>query len=130
MEKVWLITPNESEAGLLTGVMVNNDASAEKAAHLLLKMGIQNVIITLGENGCLLCNESGSKHFKSFKVTAVDTTAAGDVFNGALANAVSTGKTLHEAIIFATAAAALSVKRAGAQPSIPTLTEIETFLNR
>jgi ribokinase len=129
LKKVWLITPNETEASLLTGIEVKDAVSAVKAAEHLLKMGINNVIITLGENGSLLCNEKGSEHFKAFKAKAVDTTAAGDVFNGTLAVAVTNEKTLQEAINFAAAAAAISVTREGAQPSIPTHTEINNFLN-
>ena len=129
LKKVWLITPNETEASLLTGVEVKDAASAVKAAEHLLKMGIKNVIITLGENGSLLCNEKGSEHFKAFTAKAVDTTAAGDVFNGTLAVAVTNEKTLQEAINFAAAAAAISVTREGAQPSIPTHSEINNFLN-
>lgn len=129
LKKVWLITPNETEASLLTGIEVNDTPSAKKAAEHLLKLGIRNVIITLGENGSLLCNEKGSEHFKAFKAKAVDSTAAGDVFNGTLAVAITNEKSLEEAIRFAAAAAAISVTREGAQPSIPTLTEIKDFLN-
>jgi len=129
LKKVWLITPNETEASLLTGIEVKDASSAEKAAEHLLKMGIKNVIITLGENGSLLCNEKGSEQFKAFKAKAVDTTAAGDVFNGTLAVAITNEESLQEAINFAAAAAAISVTREGAQPSIPTRTEIESFLN-
>jgi len=129
LKKVWLITPNETEASLLTGIEVKDTSSAEKAAEHLLTMGIKNVIITLGENGSLLCNEKGSEQFKAFKAKAVDTTAAGDVFNGTLAVAITNEESLQEAINFAAAAAAISVTREGAQPSIPTRTEIESFLN-
>ena len=128
-KKIWLITPNETEASLLTGIEVKDTPSAVKAAEHLLKMGIKNVIITLGENGSLLCNEKGSESFKAFKAKAIDTTAAGDVFNGTLAVAITNEEPLHEAINFAAAAAAISVTREGAQPSIPTRNEIENFLN-
>ncbi len=130
LKKVWLITPNETEASLLTGIEVVDAKSAVKAAERLLNMGIKNVIVTLGENGSLLCNEKGSEHFKAFKVKAVDTTAAGDVFNGTLAVAITNEEPLPEAINFAAAAAAISVTREGAQPSIPNRTEIENFLNQ
>ena len=86
LKKVWLITPNETEASLLTGIEVTDDQSAEKAANCLLQLGIRNVIVTLGENGSLLSNEKGVQHFKAFQVEAVDSTAAGDVFNGTLAS--------------------------------------------
>ena len=129
LKKVWLITPNETEASLLTGIEVRDMASAEKAAKSLLKIGAKNVIVTLGENGCLFCNGKDTKYFKAYKVKSVDTTAAGDVFNGTLAVAITNGKSFIEAIDFAAAAAAISVTREGAQPSIPTLLEIKKFLN-
>jgi ribokinase len=129
LKKVWLITPNETEASLLTGIEVIDTTSAVKAAERLLNMGIKNVIVTLGENGSLLCNGKGSQHFKAFNVKAVDSTAAGDVFNGTLAVAITNEKSLEGAINFAAAAAAISVTREGAQPSIPTRAEIENFLN-
>ena len=130
LQKTWLITPNETEASLLTGVEVVDVESAQKAATVLLSKGIKNVIITLGEKGSLLFNSNGSKYFNAFKVTAVDSTAAGDVFNGTLAVAISEDKTLEESINFSAAAAAISVTRNGAQPSIPTLDEVEAFLNK
>ncbi|MCK5441512.1 MAG: ribokinase [Maribacter sp.] len=129
LKKVWLITPNETETSLLTGIEVVDSASAGKAAEHLLKMGVKNVIVTLGENGSLLCNKDGMEHFKAFEANAVDTTAAGDVFNGTLAVAITNEKSLQEAINFAAAAAAISVTREGAQPSIPTHAEIDNFLN-
>lgn len=130
LQKTWLITPNETEASLLTGVEVINEITAKKAAVLLFQKGVKNVIITLGERGSLLFNNNGSKHFDAFKVDALDTTAAGDVFNGTLAVAVSENKSIEESINFSAAAAAISVTRNGAQPSIPKLEEVEVFLNK
>lgn len=129
LNKVWLLTPNETEASLLSGIDVQDPVSALKAAEQLLKMGVENVLVTLGENGSLLCNGKGSERFKAFKVKAIDTTAAGDVFNGTLAVAITNDKSLQEAIGFAAAAAAISVGRKGAQSSIPTRFEIENFLS-
>jgi ribokinase len=129
LNKVWLLTPNETEASLLTGIEVIDVASAEKAARELLKVGIENVIITLGENGSILCNKNGTEHFKAYKVKSVDSTAAGDVYNGTLAVAITNGKSLIEAIQFAAAASAISVTCKGAQPSIPFRKEIDQFLN-
>ncbi len=128
LKKVWLITPNETEASLLTGMDVVDQESAAKAAQHLLKMGVKNVIITLGENGSLLHTEKGSEHFKAYRAKAIDTTAAGDVFNGTLAVAITEGSALPEAIRFAAAAAAISVTREGAQPSIPSRSEIAVFI--
>jgi len=128
LKKVWLITPNETEASLLTGIEVTDNQSAEKAANCLLQLGIRNVIVTLGKNGSLLSNEKGVQHFKAFQVEAVDSTAAGDVFNGTLATAITNEEPLTKAINFAAAAAAISVTKEGAQPSIPTRKEIDNFL--
>lgn len=130
LKKVWLLTPNETEASLMTGIAVTDAASAVEAAEHLLKMGIRNVIVTLGENGSVLCNGRGSEHFKAYKAQAVDTTAAGDVFNGTLAVAITNEESLQEAINLAAAAAAISVTREGAQPSIPIRTEIDSFLSK
>lgn len=130
LQKTWLLTPNETEASLLTGVEVYNEITAKKAATVLLQKGVKNVIITLGEKGSLLVNKNGIKHFEAFKVNPVDTTAAGDVFNGTIAVAVSKNKSLEESINFSTAAAAISVTKNGAQPSIPKLEEVEAFLNK
>lgn len=128
LQKLWLLTPNESEAELLTGIKVVDLESAQQAGAFLVQQGVQNALITLGENGSLLCNENGAKHFKAFKANAVDTTAAGDVFNGALAVAITQNKSFEEAIPFGSAAAAISVSRKGAQTSIPHLNEVENLL--
>ena len=130
LKKIWLISPNESEASLLTGIEVTDTVSAAKAAQRLLEMGVENVIVTMGENGSLLFDNNGSEHFEAFKEKAVDTTAAGDVFNGTLAVAITNQKPLPEAIRFASAAAAISVTREGAQPSVPTLNEINNYLKK
>ncbi len=128
LSKVWILSPNESETKLLTNMDVTDVDSAKKAGAVLLNKGLQNVIITLGENGCLLCNESGFQHFSAFKEDAIDTTAAGDVFNGSLAVALTENKSFEEAIRFASAAAAISVTRKGAQPSAPSKEEIIQYL--
>jgi len=129
LKKVWLLTPNETETSLLTGLEVVDENSAQTAAEQLLKAGIKNVIVTLGANGSLLCNADGTEHFKAFHANAIDTTAAGDVFNGTLAVALTSDKSLQDSITFASAAAAISVTRKGAQPSVPTRLEIDTLLN-
>lgn len=128
LDGLWLITPNEHEAGLLTGIEVIDLPSAHKAGAYLLKQGIQNVIITLGDRGCLLVNKDKQQHFPAYQCKAIDTTAAGDVFNGALAVAITQHLPFEKAIPFATAAAAISVTRYGAQTSIPYKSEVELLL--
>jgi len=128
LQRVYLLTPNESEAELLTGVKVNNKTTAAKAADLLLARGVQNVIITMGSRGAFIAGQDLRQMIPGFKVKAVDTTGAGDVFNGALVVALAGGQSLLEATRFAGAAAAISVTRFGAQPSAPTLKEIQALL--
>ncbi len=128
LANVSLLTPNESEASLLTGVKVTGVASAGRAARALLGRGAGAVIVTLGAKGALVATREGSRLVRGFKVKAVDTTAAGDVFNGALAVGLAEGLPLLAAVRFAHAAAAISVTRPGAQPSIPTRREIDRKL--
>lgn len=122
------LTPNESELEILSGINIVDKSSAEKASRVLLQKGLKNVLVTLGEKGSLLVNNNSVKHFETYKVKAVDTTAAGDSFNGALAYSLSIGKSMEEAIHFASYAAAISVTRMGAQTSMPTLKEVESLL--
>jgi ribokinase len=130
LKLVSVLTPNETEAEVLSGVRVSNEVSAARAARKLLAMGARAVVITLGSRGAYV-ETKGLKQFVSgFKVKAVDCTAAGDVFNGALAVAISEGKSLFEAVRFANAAAAISVTRVGAQPSAPKRVEIERWLRQ
>jgi ribokinase len=114
-----ILTPNESETEILTGKAVTDEKSAVEAARVLLDKGIGTVIVTMGRNGALLVNPDIVEHVPGFKVNAVDATAAGDVFNGALAVALAEKNSLRQAISFANAAAALSVTKLGAQPSAP-----------
>ncbi|MEN5029162.1 ribokinase [Pseudomonas sp. Ps21-P2] len=123
----WIdyLIPNESEATALTGLPVNSTASADAAASALLKAGVSKVIVTLGEQGALFASASRSEHFPAPKVQPVDTTAAGDTFVGGFAAALADGKSESDAIRFGQVAAALSVTRSGAQPSIPTFAEVQ-----
>ena len=123
-----VLTPNETEAELLTGVKVTDIESAKKAGLALLEKGLETVIITLGCQGALLVTKNEVELVNGFKVKAEDTTAAGDTFNGALAVGVAKGKGIKEAINFANAAGALSVTKLGAQPSAPAREEIDSFL--
>lgn len=121
---LFLITPNETEAEILTTVAVSNVATAKLAAEELLKKSVQNVIITMGSKGAFFMNENESFLMEAERVNAVDSTAAGDVFNGALAVAISENKPWKEAIAFANKAASISVTRMGAQASAPKLDEL------
>jgi ribokinase len=123
-EFISLITPNETEAELLTGIRVIDFASAELAAKAFHKKGIPEVIITLGSKGAFFSNETKQVLIPSPKVEAIDSTAAGDIFNGALCVAISEGQTIENAISFACKAASISVTRMGAQASAPTREEI------
>jgi ribokinase len=125
---ISILTPNESEAELLTGIPVDSPQAAQKAADALRARGVKVVIITMGEKGALLSTQNASAFVPAFKVDAVDATAAGDVFNGALAVAVAEGAPLPRAVRFASAAAALSVTKLGAQPSAPTRAVIEHMI--
>jgi len=116
---VDLLTPNETEASTLTGVAVEDRGGAEEAGANLLAMGCGGVIITLGADGALWMSKDGAQHFPGFSVQPVDSTAAGDAFNGALAAALAEGSALEEAIPFANAAGAVATTRRGAQESLP-----------
>ncbi|OME10661.1 ribokinase [Paenibacillus odorifer] len=130
LAQVSYLTPNETEAGILSGMTVDSAETAEQAARILLQKGVQNVIVTLGSKGALIVNAEGAKAVPGFPVKAVDTVAAGDSFNGALAQQLVLGKTLEEAVSFANAVGALAVGKEGAIPSLPQLSEVEQFLKR
>jgi ribokinase len=121
------VTPNETELAQLAGMPVLDNTSAIEAARRLLEIGVRNVIVTLGRKGCLLVNEDTCRTFPARRVRAVDTTAAGDAFNGALAAALARGEELRMAIPFANDVASFSVTRMGAQSSMPTLRELAGF---
>ncbi|BDY05579.1 ribokinase [Ferrimonas sp. YFM] len=124
LTNVDIITPNETEAEQLTGIAVVSDESAAEAAHCLHdKFGIEMVIITLGKRGVWLSHQGRQQLVPGYKVDAVDTTAAGDTFNGGFVTALLEGQSVDEALQFGQAAAALSVTRLGAQSSIPSREE-------
>lgn len=125
---VDIITPNETEAEILTGVKVSDEASAQKAADILHAKGIEMVLITLGAKGVWLSYGAEQKIIPGFRVKAIDTTAAGDTFNAGFVTGLLENKDLQESIRFAHAAAALSVTKHGAQTSIPTRDEVDQFL--
>jgi ribokinase len=128
LKLVSILTPNETEAQMLTGITVTDEPAAARAAEILRARGARTVILTLGARGAFLADAKVQQLVPGFKVKPVDTTAAGDVFNGALAVALAEGRTLADAVRFANAAAALSVTRLGAQPSAPMRAAIERFM--
>ncbi|MBA4322128.1 MAG: ribokinase [Odoribacter sp.] len=128
LKQIWLITPNETETEILTGIRVHDISSAYIAASVLQKRGVKNVIITMGAEGAFLKSELYTGLIPGIKVKAIDTTAAGDVFNGALAVALAEGKDLKEAVFFGNMAASISVTRMGAQASAPYRNEISQLI--
>lgn len=128
LRRVSYLTPNETELELLTGSKVSSLEDAKHAAKLLLDKGVGHVIVTLAEKGALIADRNGYTHVEGFPVQPVDTVAAGDSFNGALAVQLIQRKPLHEAIAFANAVGALTVTKEGAIPSLPYLSEVERFI--
>ena len=128
LKTISILTPNEAEAAMLTGIKIEDEGAAEDAGKILMSKGVNKVIITIGKKGALILDSSGSELIGGFKVHAVDTTAAGDIFNGALAVALAEKKNIWEAVKFSNAAAALSVTKLGAQPAAPKRKEILEFL--
>lgn len=129
LEKVTYLTPNETEAEILTGIKVDSLESAEAAAKVLLAKGVKNVIVTLADKGALIVNATGTQHIPGYTVKPIDTVAAGDSFNGALAVGVTIGKPLDEVVQFANAVGAIAVTREGAIPSLPYINEVLEFMN-
>lgn len=127
LAQVDIITPNQSEAELLTGINVHDGSSARKAALALHNKGIDTIILTMGKQGAYVFGHGIDETIPAHKVVAKDTTAAGDTFNGALACSLVDHNDLRAAVDFATRAAAISVTRFGAQPSCPTLDDVLTF---
>lgn len=124
LANIDLITPNQKEAEMISGIKVNNIEDARKAAIRIHEMGVKDVVVTMGPLGAVICHNDKIQLVPTIKVDAVDTTAAGDVFSGSLAVALSEGRTLLEAVKFACRVAAISVMRLGAQSSIPYRTEV------
>ncbi|MFT2010504.1 ribokinase [Pontibacter sp. 13R65] len=123
--KLYLITPNEMDAELLTGIRITDMESIRKAARKLQSQGVPNVIVTLGDRGAYLLTEGGESLTPAPIVEAIDTTAAGNCFNGALAVALSENQSLEEAVSFACKVASISVTRMGAQASLPYRKEVD-----
>ena len=129
LKMVDVLTPNETEAQILTGIEVtSNRDSARTAAKKLLEYGVKSVILTMGAEGFLLANDDRMESVPAVKVDAVDATAAGDAFTGSLAVGLAQGKTLADAALFANYVAALSVTKMGAQSSMPAREAVESFI--
>ena len=128
LSKVYMVTPNEVEAEQLSGIHIEDFESASKAAQYFKSKGVQHVIITLGSKGVFVSSNHQEEIIPAYKVKAIETTGAGDAFNGGLLAALSKGKDIWEAVSFANALAALSVQKLGTTPSMPPLEEIEAFL--
>lgn len=128
LSKVELITPNEVEAEILTGICIDSEENADKAADWFFEKGVKNVLITLGGRGAYIATKEKRGIIPAYRVEAVDTTGAGDAFNGGLVAALAEGKDLWEAAVFANALAAVAVQRLGTTPAMPTREEIEDFL--
>ena len=124
LQKVDILTPNKTEAGMISGITVEDIESAKEAARLICKKGVKDVVITMGPLGAVVLEKGEFTVVPATPVETVDTTAAGDVFNGALAVGLSEGRTMQDAVAFACEAAALSVTRLGAQSSIPSRHEL------
>jgi ribokinase len=124
------LVPNEIEASMLTGVKVRDLVSAEEAAQKLVGYGVPVVIVTMGDKGALAVTAEQTFHVPAWQVDAVDTTAAGDAFNGGLAAALVQGFPLKEAVRYATCAGTLAATRFGAQTSLPSAEEVQVFYER
>jgi ribokinase len=128
---ITYITPNETEAGYMAGMTVNDNESALLAAARIKEMGVNIIIITLGRRGCLIYREKDDYNFiPAFNVQAVDTTGAGDAFNGAFAHAIEKGMDIKDAVRYASAAAAISVTRFGKAFAMQEKTDIEEFIKK
>jgi ribokinase len=128
LSKVYLITPNEVEAEILTGICIDNEENARKAADWFFAKGVKNVLITLGQRGVFIATKEKQAIIPAYKVNAIDTTGAGDAFNGGLVAALAAGKDIWEAAKFANALAAVAVQRLGTTPAMPTRAEIDEFI--
>ena len=126
-----ILTPNETEAEFFSGVSADEndfEKCASDTADKLLGMGAGLIVMTLGENGAYIAGSNRRKHVKGFKIKAVDATAAGDAFNGALAVALAEGRDIEDAVVFANGAGALAASKAGAQASLCVRSELDEFL--
>lgn len=129
LAKVTYLTPNETEAEIITGISIKTVEDAKAAVQYLLDKGVKVVVMTMASEGALIGDKEGIRHIPGYKVKAIDTVAAGDSFNGALAYSILKGNSLDESVRFANAVGALTVTKEGAIPSLPYAKEVEAFLN-
>lgn len=127
IENVDLLTPNETELEILSGVKIETEDDIKKAAYVMIEKGVKQLIVTLGSKGSLYIDKDNLKLKKSYKVEAIDTTAAGDSYTGALAVAFAKNKDIDEAMDFASKVGALAVTKEGAQSSLPTMEDVLNF---
>ena len=127
IKNVDLLTPNETELEIISGVSIETEEDIQKAAQIMIEKGVKELIVTLGSKGSLYINKEKSMFKKAYKVEAIDTTAAGDSYTGALAVALSQEKCIEDAMDFASKVGALSVLKEGAQSSLPTLEDVKNF---
>lgn len=130
LSKIDVVTPNETEAEALTGVKVENPQDAWRAAQVFIQRGVKNVVITMGAMGAFATDGVHCEFLPRLDVKAVDTTGAGDAFNGGFVTALSEGKNLFEALRYGNATGALSVTRYGTAPSMPSREEIEQMVQK
>ncbi len=127
IKNVDLLTPNETELEIISGVSIETEEDIHRASQIMIEKGVKELIVTLGSKGSLYINKEKSMFKKAYKVEAVDTTAAGDSYTGALAVALSQDKKMEDSMDFASKVGALSVLKEGAQSSLPTLEDVENF---
>lgn len=130
IKNIDLLTPNETELEILSGISIRNEEDIRKAAQKLIDLGIKELIITLGDSGCIYVNKNTFKKYNAYKVVPVDTTGAGDSFNAAIAVGLSHEKDIDEIIDFALKVGALAVTKEGAQSSLPYIDEVLDFKGR
>lgn len=124
---VDLLTPNETELEIISGIQINKEEDIKVAAKKMIEKGVKELIVTLGSKGSLYINSEKSNFVSAYKVQAVDTTAAGDSYTGALSVALANNKNIEQAMDFASKVGALSVMKEGAQSSLPTLEDVQNF---
>ncbi len=129
LRAIDILTPNETELEFLSGQKTKTLADIESAGNSLIQKGVGELVVTLGQNGCMHINQNGAKHYNAYKVKAIDTTAAGDSFNAALAVYLDAGKDMASAIEFALKVGAMTVTKEGAQTSLPFKYEVDDFDN-